>query len=317
MPRESRYLPDRFRSTTLEPLTPLRTKQRMVVRSGTFASAERRSHPLHDRAGPRRRRRLVQRRVDLVRLPTVKRPALSRFPVHAVFQQMDRQPRSPPPQSTRRRGVRHLHPHFREAPRLVERQLAPARVRGVVHFEHHVRTVILADDHGGGPRQLRVRRMQVHRLVRLHDVPRLAALVAQQQVHRAVTLDRRTAHPRDHGRKLRQETRTPFVVRRGRIANPGGLRSRLPILQPSFEAVDLRARQVERLAAGERRRLAVQAMRRTTRAGRQRFRPRHAANVGALARASKQAGSSASRRDGSTGHRDLPLRDQRATCGIV
>ena len=56
--------------------------------------------------------------------------------------------------------------------------------------------------------------MQVQGLVGLHDALRFAALIAQQQVHRAVALDVRTAH---HGDPLRQ----PRQVR-GAAATPGG-----------------------------------------------------------------------------------------------
>ena len=65
-------------------------------------------------------------------------------PVPAIHEPMDRHPGGAPP-----RGPRgHDHPQLGEAPRLVEDQLAGAHVRRVVHLEHHVRKVVLADDQG-------------------------------------------------------------------------------------------------------------------------------------------------------------------------
>ena len=111
------------------PLAPLRAEQRIVVRAGTVARTQCRCHPLHRRARLRRRRRLVQRHVNLFGPPTRERPALGRNPEPAMLQHMNRQSRAPPACPARRRRVRHVHPHFRKSPRLVQRQFAPPRVR--------------------------------------------------------------------------------------------------------------------------------------------------------------------------------------------
>ena len=105
--------------------------------------AQRRPHPLQHRARPRRTHPLVERHVQLLRTPTRKRPALRQLPVHIPLQHVNRQPRAPALRSARRPIVRHLHPHLREPPRLVQPQLPPVHVRGVVHLQHHVRQVVL------------------------------------------------------------------------------------------------------------------------------------------------------------------------------
>ena len=78
---------------------------------------------------------------------------------------------------------------------------------------------------------------------------------AQQQVHRTATLDGRATHLGDQDGRLRQQPRRSLMVRSGRLADPGGLRGCVPILQPAIEAVDRVARQVDWIAAGEGRRL--------------------------------------------------------------
>ena len=85
-----------FRTAAFVPLAPLRTKQRIVIRSGTLARAQCRRYPFHRRARLRRRHRFVQRQVNLFGPPAGKRPALGRNPEPATLQQMNRQPRAAP-----------------------------------------------------------------------------------------------------------------------------------------------------------------------------------------------------------------------------
>ena len=133
-------------------------------------------------------------------------------------------------------------------------------------------------------RQPDMSRMQVHRLVGLHDAPRFAAGVAQQQVHRAVRFDRRAAHSRDPLGQARQQARRPFVIGSGRIADPGGLGGRIPILEPPLEAVDLGARQAKGLAARKRRRLGASGLGCLVASGWRCFGAGHGASVGHPAR---------------------------------
>ena len=164
---------------------------------------------------------------------------------------------------------RNLHPHFGEPPGFVEPELAGPHVRGVVDLQHHVREVVLADHHGGRSRQLRTPRSQVHGLIRLHDAPCFAVLVAQQQIHRAVALDRRPAHAGDPVRQCRQNLRGRLVVGAGRLAHPRGLGGGVPELQPPREVVDMLSRQAAGRAAGKlqhrQRRLCRRAHRRRMR----------------------------------------------------
>ena len=208
----------------------LRAQQGVVVRPGALPLPEHRAHPLQHRAGLSRKRLLVQRRVDLRRRPAGKRPALRRLPIRPVLQQMDGQPRAPAARPARRARFGHLDPHFREPPRLVLRQLAPARVGGVVHLQHHVREVMLADRQHR-PRQPGARRVQVHHLVRLHDEARLAVRVALGQVGAAEGLYRRPAHRGDALGQLPHATRGAFVVGADRIADPGGLGDGVPVFE--------------------------------------------------------------------------------------
>ena len=163
---------------------------------------------------------------------------------------MDGQPRSPAPRTTLRGRIGHLHPYLREGPRLVLPQLAPPHVGGVVHYQHHIREVVLADRQCG-PRQPGVRRMQVHRLVRLHDELRLAVLVAFGQVGAAEALHRRPAHRGNELGQPGQVMHGAFVVGADRIADPGGLGGGVPVLESHLALVEFFSRQTDRPAAGE------------------------------------------------------------------
>ena len=231
----------------------LRAQQRVVVRPGAFPLAEHRADSLQHRARACRERLLVQRRVDLRRRPAGKRPARRRLPVHAVFQQVDGQPGTAAARAARRACLRNFDPQLRKPPRLVPLELAPARVGGVVHFQHHVREVVLADRQHRH-RQPGARRVQVHHLVGLHDEARLVAGVALGEVGAAEALHRRPAHLGDERGQPPQATCGALVAGTDRIADPGGLGSGVPVFEAHLAVVEFLPRQTDRFASREVRR---------------------------------------------------------------
>ena len=190
--------------------------------------------------------------MDLGRRPARKHGARRRGAEGARHQPVDRQSRPPPARSARRRLVRHLHPHLRKAPRLVQAQLAPPHVRRVIDLEHYVRKVVLARHHRLRARQAGAPGMHVHGFVGLQDAPRRAVFVELHQVHRAVALDGRPAFGGNAVHELRQPARGPLVIRGGRLGDPRCLGGGVPVLQASLPSVDLAARHALGRAAGER-----------------------------------------------------------------
>ena len=85
----------------------------------------------------------------------------------------------------------------------------------------------------------------------------------------------------------RQQTGWTLVIGRARRADPGGLGSRIPIPQPPLEAVDLDARQANRLAPRKRRRLGAPGLRCRLPPGWRRFSAGHGGSAGNPARACK------------------------------
>ena len=135
-------------------------------------------------------------------------------------------------------------------------------VRGVVHLQHYICNGALPEHHPLVPRQPRAARMQVHRLVRLEDLARLARGVAQPEVHRAEAFDGRAAHVGDGAHQRGQQMRGVLVVGAGGLGHhPGGLGLGLPVLEPAFVVGDVLAGDGHRPAAGELRRRARGACR--------------------------------------------------------
>ena len=225
-----------------------RPEQRVVLRAESVAHPERAADPHQDLARARRRQRLGQGDVDLRRRPARKRDARGDDAVAVAVEPVNRHPGGTEAGGT---GGRHDQPELREAPRLVERQLAAPDVGGLVHFQHHVRQVVLADDERavgeGGPA-----RVEVDRLVRLHHAIGPPGRVRYEQVDRPERPDRRAAHGRDQSRQLRQPARRRLVDAAGRLGNdPRGLRPRGPVLQPAVEIRETIAKQGHRPAPGE------------------------------------------------------------------
>ena len=109
-----------------------------------------------------------------------------------------------------------------------------------------------AHHHRALPRELHPRAVQVHRLVRLHDLPRPAPFIPPHQVHRAEALDRRPAHRGDEGRQRGEAARGALVVGAGGVAQHlGHAGAGAPELEPAFVAADRLARHGDGLAAGE------------------------------------------------------------------
>ena len=119
--------------------------------------------------------------MDLRGTPARKRPAGCRLHVPVPFEQVDPDLRTKTPPPTRRSPLGRLHPQLGKAPLLVGNQLAPANVRGVVHFQHHVRIVVLADGQVRDPGQLCALGVQIDGLVRLHEVGQRAVVLADPQ----------------------------------------------------------------------------------------------------------------------------------------
>ena len=74
------------------------------------------------------------------------------------------------------------------------------------------------------------RRVQVERLVRLHDPIGPAGVIVHLQVDRSERPNRRSAHGRDQSRQLRKPARCRFVdAARRLLQDPGGFGPRLPV----------------------------------------------------------------------------------------
>ena len=156
--------------------------------------------------------------MDFPRRPAGKGLAHQSLPIAAVRpQQMHHQPGGARLGASSRRFVGHFHPDFREAPLLVQAQLAAAHVGGVVHLQHHVRQAILVHLDGVAP-ALHLSRTQVEHLVGLQDALALARLVAQQQVHRAAGVDGRAPILGNAFGQPSEALRGDFVVVASRLA---------------------------------------------------------------------------------------------------
>ena len=163
---------------------------------------------------------------------------------------MNRQAGAPARGPARRGLFGHLDPHLREAPRLVQGQLAAAHVGGVIHLQHHVRQGVATHFDPGtlGPRRAWV---QIHGLVRLQDAPPGSVSVAQQEVGCTDCVDRRAAHQGDPCRQAAEALPRQFVVDADRLAHHGDLGSGVPVLDAALVVGDLGARYAHRPAAGE------------------------------------------------------------------
>ena len=194
----------------------------------------------------------VSARWILLRLPPREGPARRLLAIHVSSTHVDRQPRR-----ARRRLPRHQHPDLRKPALLVDVQLPPPHVGGVVHLQHHIRqrVGVHVDGRSLQPRPVRV---QVQHLVGLHQ-PALAARRAQtHQVRRAEAGDPRAAQHREPSSHLRQFLARRLMLNGGGLADlPARLGVPVPELQTAFVTVDLARRQVERLAAREVRRSGV------------------------------------------------------------
>ena len=212
----------------------------MVVRAGAGARAEAPAEVHQDFAvALRQAAQIVQRSVDVVRLPAQQRPAGPVYPVAAAFEQVDRQPGHHARRPARRLRVvgfepdlRHFDPQFRHAHVLVKRELPLARVRGVVHFHHDVREADLLH------RDVAVavvhhRRVEVRQLVRVQHPHAVAFVVQQRQAAVAVAGDLDAAHGADEDHHLLEREDGPVVQRGGAVAHfPGSA----GVAVPQFEA---------------------------------------------------------------------------------
>ena len=159
----------------------------------------------------------------------------------------------------RRTRRRHDHPQLGKAPGLVHEQLARPRVGRVVHFEHDVGKVLLADDQG--PLRGRgARRVQVQRLVGLHRAPGPAVGALPEQGHRSVRGDRRAADRGDAFGQMRQPPRGPFVDAVVVGDHPGGFDAGVPVLDPALEVLEPIPEKGHAAAAGEPQRLVAQGL---------------------------------------------------------
>ena len=126
--------------------------------------------------------------MDLVRRPAGEGDARRHRPVAAGMEAVDGQSGRPRGRAGGRRDVGHLDPHFGEAPRGVEVELAAADVGGVVDLEDDVGQVVLADDESV-PGEAGAGGVEVGQLVGLQDAASLALAGVPDEVHRAAALD--------------------------------------------------------------------------------------------------------------------------------
>ena len=239
-----------FLQPYLPSLFALRLQEQGVVRPGAFALAQRPTDAAQRRRRLRGRRLLVQRPVDLRRRPAGERCAGVAFLEPArCAQNVDAQTRHLALRPAARRRIGHFHPQLREAPLLVEVELPPVHVRGVVHLQHHVRQ-LLPHLHRRAPRPIPVR-MQVDRLIRLHDLRLGAGVGAQQQGGGAEHVDGRAAALGDDRRQLRQTLRRILVVGGDGLGDHGDFGAGVPELEAALPGVDFVAGDANRTAAGE------------------------------------------------------------------
>ena len=145
----------------------------------------------------------------------------------------------------------HQHPDLREAALLVDAELAPAHIRGVVHLQHHVRQGIGVHVDGRSLEPHPVG-MQIQHLVGLHQPALAPRRVHPQQVRRAVAGDPRAAQHLESCGHLHQPPGRPFVLDGCGFAHPPRcLRGAVPELQSVFVVLELARRQVEGHAARE------------------------------------------------------------------
>ena len=194
------------------------------------------------------RRRLGQGRVDLRRRPAGEGAARRRGPVPPALQPVDGHARRTP---AARPGRRHHDPQLRKSPRFVERQLAGSDVRRMVHLQHDVRQVVLADDERS-PRQPRAAGVQVQGLVRLHHPLGGAASVPHEQVDGSERGDRRAPHQGDPLRQVNQPPRRALVDAAGRFRHhPRRLGPGVPVLEAALEVREPVGQQAHRAATGK------------------------------------------------------------------
>ena len=189
--------------------------------------------------------------MDLGRAPAGEGATESGRHVASAGEQVDGQSGGAAGRTARRRLVGDIHPDLGESPRFVETQLAAPHVGGVIHLDHHVREVMLAD-HQAVNRQPGATRIQVRHLVRLQDAPLVAAFVAQDQVHAAVALDGGATYGGNHLAQGGETLRWLLVRAAGRLAHlPGGFGVGVPVLVSTLVGLHVFLRQAERSAAGE------------------------------------------------------------------
>ena len=119
----------------------------------------------------------------------------------------------------------------------------------MIHLQHHIRKIVLADHHRCTPGQVARERTQVHGLVRLHDAPGGAFRIPNEQVHRAQASDGRAAHRGDAFGEPSQPMRRTLVGGRGRLGHPGRRRLGVPELQAALVGVEIGTAQGDGRAA--------------------------------------------------------------------
>ena len=190
--------------------------------------------------------------MDVLHPPAGEGAAFGGGLVGSVLQQVDRQLGNAALGPAGGVRVRHVHPKLREAPGLVDLQLAAAHVGGVVHLQHHVGKVVAAHQHGPGADQVGFLRVDVQGLVGLHEAHRLPIRALHHEHHGAVALDGRAAHRSDSGDEHSQALPRAFVGRHGAFAHhPSGLEFPVPDLQATLKLVVLLQRHRHGFAASE------------------------------------------------------------------
>ena len=247
MPRRRRVaatiatMPAACPSTCFLPAEP--GERRVALRATPLPAAQLPAHPFQDQVGLERHHGLVQRRVDLVSRPTRKHPAHLRFPIPAVARRMDRQARSPAPARAPGAAVRDFHPDLGESGPLVEQQPVSTDIRGVVHFEDHIRKPARPHHHLPCIQQGRPLGAEIHELIGLDEPQQFPLRGVEPEIRGAHAVDRRSP---EHGHPLQNphERGRQRLVKGGRAfaGHPRGLGGGVPILHPPpfpFRALDL------------------------------------------------------------------------------